>query len=189
MSRFLALLALPILTLANPLPPPQISFHKLSPLSGKAPVINSCAFPVYIVPVAPTGCLSSPQLIPAGQTWSHDIQYVAGTGVSLKVSKTNNFAWPIMQFEYTAEAFDLVWYNLSFLDCVQGYKGKDASACPGWEHGLQAVCGSGDSFRCKPNEYCDKMGYFIPEGGNNLTSPVKQCKKSQGVTFELCAAV
>ncbi|KAF2787458.1 hypothetical protein K505DRAFT_197820, partial [Melanomma pulvis-pyrius CBS 109.77] len=152
--------------------------------SGEAPVINSCAFPVYIVPVAPTGQLSPPQLVPAGQTWSHDIQYVAGHGVSLKVSKTDNFAWPIMQFEYTAESSDIVWYNLSFLDCV---KGKDASACPGWEYGVQAVCGSGDSFRCEPNEYCDKNGYFIPEGGYLPTSPVKQCKKSGGVTFELCA--
>jgi hypothetical protein len=109
-------------------------------------------------------------------------------GVSLKVSKMQDLA-TIIQFEYTSETFDQVWYNLSFLNCVKGTEGKDPSACPGWERGVQAVCGSGDMFQCKANEYCDQSGYFIPENGYQPGAPVKTCKKSEGIVFELCAMV
>jgi hypothetical protein len=149
MLNLLVLITLPLLPFASPIPSNSSFFHEVTPTPNKVTIRNSCDDPVYIAPVygGSYGSVSpSRKIIPAGgYSWVSDFIYLPCGGVSLKVSEMQDFA-TIMQFEYISETFDQVWYNLSFLNCVKGTEGKDPSACPGWERGVQAVCGSGDMF-------------------------------------------
>lgn len=76
------------------------------------------------------------------------------------------------------------------MDCAVGESRRDITKCPGLDGGVRAVCGAEkDGFKCLRGEYCDKQACFIPEAGGAPNPPVKVCKISEGIAFELCAAV
>jgi hypothetical protein len=187
--------------LASPLPNTPSPFHIVDPTSGKATIINSCKYPVYVSPVfggSSSSHFPPQELIPVNSSWSQDFQPLPDGGVSLKVSNTTSLV-NVTQFEYTAKAEGVgeVYYDISFLDCLTVKKNTDArdknsidaSACPGWYAGVQAVCGSGGEFQCKAEEHCFQDAYWTPENDYQPGAPVYKCKKSGGITFELCAMV
>ncbi|KAF2706047.1 hypothetical protein K504DRAFT_343068, partial [Pleomassaria siparia CBS 279.74] len=160
-------------------------FHKLNLVPGNAIFINSCNYTVKLAPTYSDPHRSPPPIIVAAKTQrTMPLITLPSGGVSLKVSNPPNTT--VTQFEYTAMPNDVLWYNISFLDCLLTSAGKtDPTQCPGWEAGIQAVCGV-TSFKCDPEEYCTTSAYFVAEYGNKPGAPVHVCKQSEGLAFEIC---
>ena len=171
-------------------PHPASTFHPLAAIPGKAFINNRCNYTVWIRQVGGTGKYTQLNAeIARGHSWVDILRILPAGGISLKVAKSSSIHAPITQFEYTAEGGDKVWYNISFVDCALGEDRRDITKCPGLDGGVRAVCGEEkDGFKCLPEGYCDKQAYFIPEAGGTSNPPVKVCKISEGIAFELCAA-
>jgi hypothetical protein len=126
------------------------------------------------------------QVIAPGSTYTEAFRN-PGVGISLKVSNGTSASAKVMQFEYTMQTDGQVWYDLSFIDCLNGVASYDASKCAGFDYGVKATAGQGCmSYTCPPGEVCAGQAYWLQENGYQDGAPVSQCAASKGLTFELC---
>lgn len=157
---------------------------------------NSCNYPVYLASVAPltqTGISHQNienQLVMPGTTYVEDLwrePYPVAGGVSFKVKDTPGPpTGAILQFEYTqAHGDGAVWYNLSFINCVQS--GVNAADCVGHAEGVRAFSGPACAkWKCLPNEHCAKTAYYLPEYEYKPNPPVGMCTY-EALGFEICS--
>ncbi|KAF1960035.1 hypothetical protein CC80DRAFT_489274 [Byssothecium circinans] len=149
-----------------------------SAVAGNAIIQNNCAYPLTLLSTA----TNKQSTIAAGARYTEPMQ----GHHSLKLAKDASKLWAhgITQFEYTLDA--KLWYDISFIDCVNG---QDGSGCPGWAGGVKMTATGGDCAvaDCAPGAYCNKQAYFVPN--DNLAT--KSCGPGQNkgdVTMVLCYA-
>lgn len=160
-----------------------------SGVGGQIHFKNSCSYAVTVKPFPGTGCeCGEGGEVAAGSSWNDTLKTCAGGNTSLKVYRVGETA--PMQFEYGL-ANSMVWYDMSFIDCVAS--GYDFSACAGegWSMGSSANC---PTFNCTGGAECCKQGYCDPDATGVIPAPNAGCGPGQGytdysdlgITIELC---
>lgn len=180
--------------------------------AGNAIVVNQCDFPLHIWSVDETffPADSDFQTIAPGTNWSEPLRIPAAgcnCGVSLKVSKGQTLAKPILQFEYSiaeaaSQANMFTSYDVSFVDCstaepgvaaVDGYNVFTGTDCPSWAHGTKVLGSSPGcpAMNCPAGQFCPLDAYFEPEPKNlQGPQPVRQCPDgdlSSDIIFVACS--
>ncbi|KAF2108299.1 hypothetical protein BDV96DRAFT_504648 [Lophiotrema nucula] len=210
MLALLTALFLPVLALgapraspASPAPPahtlnPSWKFqHHLPTKPGNAVIYNFCEYDLWMwatrgakkgeVAQAPTMTK-----LPAGNAYAFDgLQPLCDgeCGMSVKISKTEQQV-DVTQFEYAVTANNMTYYDISFVDCVNG---NDASKCPGWDQGLIVTGGEGwdascERLECAAKEVCDKSAYFVSlDKFKGAIHPVRTCAAKWGLNYAACA--
>lgn len=197
-QSILSLLLLPALALCAPHvkhaqrhTPRQISRPKTisETAPGQVYFKNSCDYAVSIEEFAGPGCdCAEGAEIEAGSSWNDTLQACDSGNRVLKVYKEGE-SKP-MQFEYGVDS-SYVWYDMSFIDCVQS--GYDFSACAGesWAMSSEKEC---HSYSCSGGEECCTQGYCDPYATGMAIQPNTGCGADQGytdasamgITIELC---
>jgi hypothetical protein len=110
----------------------------------------------------------------------------SGNG-ALKIGKDAGAAYAhgVTQFEYTIS--DRYWYDISFIDCVNGQDGKK---CPGWAGGVKITAQGKDCAvaQCAPGAYCNKGGAYFQPKDDLATKSCGPGSKSGDITMTLCSA-
>ncbi|PZD28837.1 hypothetical protein A1F97_10482 [Pyrenophora tritici-repentis] len=167
------------------------TYLALFPEANSAIIVNSCVHDIYVSSIGDRSCGPSTncQLVPSNTTYREAIRVCDKSGISLKVSKTEDMTKP-MQFEYTVwDDKKTVSYDISYLDCMVEKDGqKDMTGCVGYETGIQAKSGDDcPTYKCVGNVVCAKDAYVVAEFGYQAGAPVGACNVNSGVAFELCA--
>jgi hypothetical protein len=157
---------------------------------GEVHLINSCSYAVSVEELAGPGCdCNEGGQVAAGSSWNNTLQACSSGNRVLKVYREGETA--PMQFEYGVDSSN-VWYDMSFIDCVQS--GYDFSACAGagWAMRSESEC---HAFSCSGGEDCCTQGYCDPYATGMDIQPNTGCGADQGYTdssamgiiIELCA--
>ncbi|KAE8853186.1 hypothetical protein PTNB73_02495 [Pyrenophora teres f. teres] len=167
------------------------TYPSLIPEPNSAIVVNSCLHDIYVSSIGDKSCGpgTNCQLVPSNTTYREAIRVCDKSGISLKVSKTEDMTKP-MQFEYTVwDDKKTVSYDISYLDCMAEKDGqKDMTGCVGYETGIQAKSGADcPTYKCVGNVVCAKQAYVVAEFDYQPGAPVGACNVNSGVAFELCA--
>ena len=144
---------------------PQLSlFPRPGSTANTLTIYNFCDYDLYFEPhigntVAEIGHIS------AGGKLDRPFEAAPeGSGVNLKVSKTEGDYSKPVQIEYAVSA-GTVWYDISLIDCLgrteDGLRNGDTSACAGHEAGLQmGPAADALSFQCGAGAWCDDQAYL-----------------------------
>ncbi|KAF2642247.1 hypothetical protein P280DRAFT_505726 [Massarina eburnea CBS 473.64] len=154
-----------------------------SAIAGNAIIQNNCDYPLYMEQWVGGASKSSTNIVAGGK---HSAKLVEGSqSVALKLARDKARLWAhgVTQFEYSVS--DRLWYDVSFIDCVNG---KDGSQCPGWAGGvkLSATGGQCAVAECTPGAYCDQQAYFVFNNDKATKSCLKG-EKSGDIHFTLCS--
>jgi len=88
---------------------------------GKAHVVNKCSYDVYMceTPASGGGYQTVDKTLQPGDEWDQEYTSLSnGAGWSIKLSHTEgSFGSNILQYEYTYQNDNMIWYDLS---CVDG---------------------------------------------------------------------
>ena len=144
---------------------PQLSlFPRPQTTPNTLTIYNFCDYDLWFEPHI-GNTLEATGHIPAGGRLDRPFEMAPeGSGVNLKVTKTEgDYSKPI-QVEYAVSA-GTVWYDLSLIDCLgrtpEGLRNGDTSACAGHEAGLQmGPAANAVSFQCGAGAWCDDQMYL-----------------------------
>ena len=166
-------------------------YPSLIPEPNSAIIVNSCMHDIYVSSIGDKSCGpgATCQLVPSNATYREAIRVCDKSGISLKVSKTEDMTNP-MQFEYTVwDDKRTVSYDISYLDCMSKKDDqKNMTGCVGYDTGIQATSGADcPTYKCVGNVVCAKQAYVVAEFGYQPGAPVGACTADKGVAFELCA--
>jgi hypothetical protein len=138
-------------------PRPQTTANTLT-------IYNFCDYDLWFEPHI-GNTLEATGHIPAGGKLDRPFEMAPeGSGVNLKVTKTEGDYSKPVQVEYAVSA-GTVWYDLSLIDCLgrtpEGLRNGDTSACAGHEAGLQmGPAANAVSFQCGAGAWCDDQMYL-----------------------------
>ncbi|KAF2704663.1 hypothetical protein K504DRAFT_460936 [Pleomassaria siparia CBS 279.74] len=108
-----------------------------SAMAGNAILNNHCSYGVHVLSTLD----NSQTFVPPGGNFVQGM--AGGAGKSLKIARDPADFWAhgITQLEYTVT--DTLWYDISYIDCVQGVNADDLSRCPGAEAGVMIEANGG----------------------------------------------
>ncbi|CZT22753.1 uncharacterized protein RCC_08458 [Ramularia collo-cygni] len=136
---------------------------------GRAHVVNKCSYEVFMceTPASGGGQQTVDKTLQPGESW--DQQYTSlsnGAGWSIKLSKTEGaFGGNILQYEYTYQNDNMIWYDLS---CVDGNP---------WDGNWEITS---DSDSCNPKQQAYRYATDDAYG-------MQSCAASDSITVTLCS--
>lgn len=144
---------------------PQLSlFPRPQSTANTLTIYNFCDYDLYFEPHI-GNTLAEIGHVPAGGKLDRPFEAAPqGSGVNLKVSKTEGDYSKPVQIEYAVSA-GTVWYDISLIDCLgrteAGLRNGDTTACAGHEAGLQmGPEKDAISFQCGAGAWCDDQAYL-----------------------------
>jgi hypothetical protein len=144
---------------------PQLSlFPRPDSTANTLTIYNLCDYDLYFEPHI-GNTVEDIGHIPAGGKLDRPFEAAPeGSGVNLKVSKTEGDYSKPVQIEYAVSS-GTVWYDISLIDCLgrteDGLRNGDTSACAGHEAGLQmGPAKDALSFQCGAGAWCDDQAYL-----------------------------
>lgn len=144
---------------------PQLSlFPRPDSTANTLTIYNFCDYDLFFEPHI-GNTLAEIGHIPAGGKLDRPFEMAPeGSGVNLKVSKTEGDYSKPVQVEYAVSA-GTVWYDISLIDCLgrteDGLRNSDTTACAGHEAGLQmGPAKDALSFQCGAGAWCDDQVYL-----------------------------
>jgi hypothetical protein len=144
---------------------PQLElFPRPQSTANTLTIYNFCDYDLWFEPHI-GNTLEAIGHIPAGGKLDRPFEMAPeGSGVNLKVTKTEGDYSKPLQVEYAVSA-GTVWYDLSLIDCLgrtpEGLRNGDTSACAGHEAGLQmGPAANAVSFQCGAGAWCDDQVYL-----------------------------
>ncbi|UPX15056.1 uncharacterized protein EKO05_0005520 [Ascochyta rabiei] len=143
---------------------PQLSlFPRPDSTSNTLTIYNFCDYDLFFEPHV-GNTLAEIGHIPAGGKLDRPFESAPeGSGINLKVSKTEGDYSKPVQIEYAVSA-GTVWYDISLIDCLgrtDGMRNGDTTACAGHEAGLQmGPAKDALSFQCGAGAWCDDQAYL-----------------------------
>ncbi|KAF2633037.1 hypothetical protein BU25DRAFT_406300 [Macroventuria anomochaeta] len=172
---------------------PQLSlFPRPDSTANTLTIYNFCDYDLFFEPHI-GNTLGEIGHIPAGGKLDRPFEAAPeGSGVNLKVSKTEGDYSKPVQIEYAVSA-GTVWYDISLIDCLgrteDGLRNGDTTACAGHEAGLQmGPAKDALSFQCGAGAWCDDQAYLYEENLCKKSNPNSACSADKGMAVEFCAS-